>query len=253
MQKKKWKAENFFKVFGTWTAVLKAVQGMVLFFMICYLFYDRIWMGIFYIVFFYPYMMFQAEEHRKMQKRQSRLEFKEMLLSVYNSLSTGYSLENSMRAARDDLRAVNGEKRSVLEQELSVLCAGLDMNQPIEVLMDKMAAKLDVDEAFQFAQVLWIIKRNGGNLIQIIKKSVEHMNRKIQVKEEILTMVSAKRMEQKIMSLMPFFILLYVRLMNPGYFQVLYKSLGGIILTTVCLAVLIFAAFWAKSIVEIEV
>ena len=176
-----------------------------------------------------------------MRIRQSRLEFKEMLLSVYNSLSAGYSLENAVRAARDDMRAVNGDKKSVLEQELSLVCAGLEVNQPIEVLMDKMALRLGVDEASQFAQVLWIIKRNGGNLIQIIKKSVEHMNQKIQVKEEILTMVSAKRMEQKIMSVMPFFILLYVRLMNPGYFQVLYDSPGGVILSTVCLIVLVDA------------
>lgn len=105
-----------------------------------------------------------------MRIRQSRLEFKEMLLSVYNSLSAGYSLENAVRAARDDMRAVNGDKKSVLEQELSLVCAGLEVNQPIEVLMDKMALRLGVDEASQFAQVLWIIKRNGGNLIQDYQK-----------------------------------------------------------------------------------
>lgn len=244
---------TIFKSLGTGKAVFTAVQGLGLVFVAAYLFYDRIWLGISYIVLFYPYMLYQFKEQEKKQKRQSRLEFKEMLLSVYNSLSAGYSLENAMKAARDDLRAVNGGKKTVLEQELSILCSGLEMNQPVEVLMEKLASALGVDEAEQFAQVLWIIKRNGGNLIQIIKKSVEHMNQKIQVKEEILTMVSAKKMEQKIMSVMPFFILLYVRLMNPGYFQVLYESPGGVLLTTVCLAVLTVSVIWAKKIVEIEV
>ena len=55
------------------------------------------------------------------------------------------------------------------------------------------------------------------------------------------------------MSVMPFFILLYVRLMNPGYFQVLYDSPGGVILSTVCLIALVAAGMWAKKIVEIEV
>lgn len=247
------KEVNILEVFDIRKAVLKAAQGMILFFIVCYLFYDRIWLGIFYGVFCFPYMLYQAREERKLRIRQSRLEFKEMLLSVYNSLSAGYSLENAVRAARDDLRAVSGDKKSLMEQELSLVCAGLEMNQSIEVLMDKMALRLGVDEAAQFAQVLWIIKRNGGNLIQIIKKSVEHMNQKIQVKEEILTMVSAKRMEQKIMSVMPFFILLYVRLMNPGYFQVLYDSPGGVMLSTICLIVLAVAGMWAKKFVEIEV
>ena len=247
------KEVNILEVFDIRKAAFKAAQGMILFFIVCYLFYDRIWLGLLYAVFCFPYMLYQAREERKLRIRQARLEFKEMLLSVYNSLSAGYSLENAVRAARDDLKTVNGDKKSVLEQELSLVCAGLEVNQPIEVLMDKMALRLGVDEAVQFAQVLWIIKRNGGNLIQIIKKSVEHMNQKIQVKEEILTMVSSKRMEQKIMSVMPFFVLLYVRLMNPGYFQVLYDSPGGVILSTVCLIVLVAAGMWAKKIVEIEV
>lgn len=247
------KPKNILDVFDIGQAVLKAVQGSILFFIVCYLFYDRIWLGVFYILFCYPYLLMQAKEQRKIQIRQSRMEFKEMLLSVYNSLSAGYSLENAVRAARDDLRAAGTEKKSALEHELILLCKGLEMNQPVEELMDKMASNLGVDEALQFAQVLWIIKRNGGNLIQIIKKSVEHMNQKIQVKEEILTMVSAKRMEQKIMSVMPFFILLYVRLMNPGYFQVLYDSPGGLILSTVCLVILALAGMWGKKIVEIEV
>lgn len=245
--------KSIFKSLGIGKAVLAAAQGMILAFLAAYLFYDRIWLGSAYLVLFYPYMLYRLREQEKIQKRQSRLEFKEMLLSVYNSLSAGYSLENSMRAARDDLRAVNGGKRSALEQQLLILCSGLEMNQPVEVLMERMASELGVDEAEQFAHILWMIKRNGGNLIQIIKKSVEHMNQKIQVKEEILTMVSAKKMEQKIMSVMPFFILLYVRLMNPGYFQVLYGSLGGVLLTTVCLAVLAGSVLWAKRIVEIEV
>ena len=111
------KEVNILEAFNIRKAVLKAAQGMILFFIICYLFYDRIWLGILYAVFCFPYMLYQAREERKMRIRQSRLEFKEMLLSVYNSLSAGYSLENAVRAARDDMRAVNGDKKSVLEQE----------------------------------------------------------------------------------------------------------------------------------------
>ena len=112
------KEVNILEVFNIRKAVLKAAQGMILFFIICYLFYDRIWLGILYAVFCFPYMLNQAREERKLRIRQSRLEFKEMLLSVYNSLSAGYSLENAVRAARDDMRAVNGDKKSVVEQEL---------------------------------------------------------------------------------------------------------------------------------------
>ena len=45
------KEVNILEVFNIRKAVLKAAQGMILFFIICYLFYDRIWLGILYAVF----------------------------------------------------------------------------------------------------------------------------------------------------------------------------------------------------------
>ena len=45
------KEVNILEVFNIRKAVLKAAQGMILFFIICYLFYDRIWLRILYAVF----------------------------------------------------------------------------------------------------------------------------------------------------------------------------------------------------------
>lgn len=55
------------------------------------------------------------------------------------------------------------------------------------------------------------------------------------------------------MSVMPYFILVYVRITNPGYFQVLYDTVPGILLSTVCLAALIAAGRWAERVVMIEI
>ena len=66
-------------------------------------------------------------------------------------------------------------------------------------------------------------------------------------------MTAAKQMEKRIMSVMPYFILLYVRAANPGYFDVLYNSFAGIVIATICLSVLWIADFWAERVTEIEV
>ena len=71
-------------------------------------------------------------------------------------------------------------------------------------------------------------KKCGGNLIEITENTIEHLSQAIQTKEEIHTMIAAKQMEKKIMSVMPYFILLYVRISNPGYFDILYESFAGV-------------------------
>ena len=109
------------------------------------------------------------------------------------------------------------------------------------------------DELRQFAEIVSIVKRNGGNLIEILGRTAEHLSQSLQIKEEIKTVTAAKRMEKKVMSVMPYFILIYVRITNQGYFQVLYDTIPGMILSTVCLASLTAAGLWAERVVMIEI
>lgn len=61
--------------------------------------------------------------------------------------------------------------------------------------------------------------------------------RKIDVRQEIQTLLSGRRMEQTVMKAMPFGILLYVGVTYPGYFDMLYHNWQGVVIMTVCLAI----------------
>ena len=60
-------------------------------------------------------------------------------------------------------------------------------------------------------------------------------------------------MEQVIMSMMPFGIILYMQLTSPGFLQILYGNLFGIITMSVCLGIYFFAYWMGCRIVDIEV
>lgn len=51
---------------------------------------------------------------------------------------------------------------------------------------------------------LSIAKRSGGNLNDIIRRSAAVTGEKIEVKQEIQTLLSSRRYEQKIMNMVPF-------------------------------------------------
>lgn len=71
------------------------------------------------------------------------------------------------------------------------------------------------------------------------------IHRQVEAKEEARTILAARRMEQRIMSLMPFCIVLYVKLGNPGYFDSLYHNLKGILIMSLCMGV--YMAAWSLS------
>ena len=96
-------------------------------------------------------------------------------------------------------------------------------------------------------------KRSGGDFVQIIHGTVESIRDKIQVEEEILTMIAEKRLEQKVMNVIPLFLLLYLDLISPGYLDILYGNLFGIIVMTISLGGYGAAILLSERIAKIEV
>ncbi len=224
------------------------VKGIV----ICYLFYDSYKACVLLIPFAvvdYRAMKLQKKERQKSQLMQ---QFKSLIESLSTSLSAGYSLEKSLEESNKDLLLIYSEN-AVIFQELEVISAGLRMNIPVEQLLLNFGNRSGMDDIRNFASVVAVAKRSGGNLVHIIQKTVSRIADKMAVEEEIETMIAAKKYEEKIMMIMPYGMILYLRLTNEGYFDVLYHNMIGMCLMTVFLIVLYIADIWAKKIMEIRV
>ena len=96
-------------------------------------------------------------------------------------------------------------------------------------------------------------KKNGGNINHILRYGAEKISEKIQVKEEIQILISARAYELKLMTIIPAFIILYLSVTSPGYFQVLYFNPIGILIMSICLLIYIFAYYIGKKILNIPV
>ena len=70
---------------------------------------------------------------------------------------------------------------------------------------------------------------------------------------EIQTIISGKKMEQKVMSAVPFFLLGYMKLTAWDFICPLYGNLAGVLMMSISLMVYIGADYIAGKIVEIEV
>ena len=79
------------------------------------------------------------------------------------------------------------------------------------------------------------------------------ISEKIEVEKEIQVLLSAKRLEQNIMSVVPFAIICYVSAASGGYFEPLYTTSAGRIVMTVCLVVYAAAYILGRKITLIQV
>ena len=96
-------------------------------------------------------------------------------------------------------------------------------------------------------------KRSGGNFITIIEATAGHMRACHETEREIQVLVASRRMEQKVMNVMPMLILAYLKLTSSGFLDVLYKNALGVLFMSVCLLLYGGALMLAERILRIRV
>ena len=229
--------QDYHKVFqkrGDCIRLLAQTSGVVIFF--AWFFYRSIWA----VPLLFPLgiLYFRRCVNRQCRKNRQELtmQFKECILSVANSLRSGYALENAFLESREDIRMLYGE-HSAMYRELELIRRGMILNITLEELISDLADRSGIEEIEQFSAILNIAKRGGGNVTQIIRTTAEVISNKVETMQEMLTMLQGRRLEQNVMEIMPFGISLYIAAAYPGYFGTLYHNGMGIIVMTLCLAV----------------
>ncbi len=225
-------------------------EGILL--MINWICYQDIWWMLPEQVLLFPYITVWKARQRKREKQECEKGFREFLQSMMTSLQAGYSLENACRAGLRELEVLYQGKKNPVLIHLRKIVRGLELNVPLEVLFLKFAEESDLEEVFQFAAILEIVRESGGNMVEILKRSLEQMKRKMDTEQEIQVMLSGKIFEKNIMLLMPFGILLYLRLANPEYIRCFYQTLAGHLLMSLVIAVTILCFFWSEKIMEVD-
>ena len=95
-----------------------------------------------------------------------------------------------------------------------------------------------------------IARQRGGNLVEIVTETCMQLQENMQAAREIAVMVAAKVLEQRIMLMIPFGMVAYLNVSNPGYLDCLYKSAFGALVMTMCLIIILLSYIWAQKILH---
>lgn len=232
--------------------VIHLLLGAVFTAVISWLFYDSFiaW------VLLMPFAFLSIKDKEKVlcRKRKCRLEleFREVILSVSANLQAGYSVENAFCEAYKDIVILFG-KESMMAKELHLILRRLDNNEQLETALLNLARRSGVQDIRDFADIFRIAKRGGGNMCSIIANTADIIGDKQEVRREIETVVSEKRLEQQIMRYIPFLIMFYISLTTKGYFESLYHNPLGWLIMTVSLIVYAAACRTSDAILNIEI
>ena len=232
----------------------KLKEGLtdLLFLLILYLFFRSVYILLILPVCVIVYHQYNKKELVRKYKERINREFKDALAAIATALRAGLSAENALVESYKEMEIIYGTDAPIC-RELQIMVNQISLGIPLENIFDDFAARTKVDDIETFSSVFKIAKRTGGDMVEILHRTAEDIAAKMETKNEIEILISSKKLERNIMSLMPLLIILYIELTSGGMLAPLYGNIKGVIIMSVCLIIYAFAYFLSRKIMDIEV
>jgi len=228
------------------------LQGLALDVTISFLVYQSVISFIIFLPAIVIYFKYIKARLIKLQKDKLKSQFKEAIIILYGLISAGNSLESAFRRTEEDLLMIY-KKDDLIVREFYYISRKLDMNVTLEKCLEDFALRSSDEDIRNFSEIISIAKRSGGSLLNIVKMTVNSISLKLEVEQEINTVVASKRNEFKIMCMIPIGIILYLKIFLPGFLNPLYGGAAGRIVMSVCFFGYTLVVLWGFKILDIEI
>lgn len=218
-----------------------------------FLFYHNFLLSVLFSFLAWPcYNLYRdslAEKRRRMLTEQ----FRDVLYSVSVSVAVGRQMTEALYEAEKNMRLIYKED-ALIVMELSEIVKRLCVYREAEedVLRD-FASRASIEDITGFVDIYLTCRETGGDFINVLNKASEMILDKTAIEKEINTITAQKRFEIRILSAIPFAIILLLHILSPGYLTVMYDCIQGRLLMTAALMGIGLSYLWSMKLIKIEV
>ena len=205
------------------------------------------------LLIYVPVAVYRRRKEWKRQKKwELNLAFKDALVCLESSLAVGYSPESSVRETVKNLHQLYGEDHDICV-EFRRMVQQMELGTSMEAAFFEFGKRSEVEDIKQLADIFSVVKRTGGNLSQVLRQTGSVLQEKIDLKRELHTTIAAKRLEFQIMCVVPYGILLYLKLCAPAMSASLYHNTFGVVFMWVILGAYLGLKALGEKIIRGEV
>ena len=160
-------------------------------------------------------------------------------------------MTDAFRSAYEDLK-IQYEEDAFILKELEIILSGMNNNVDLVDLLQDFGARSGCEDIASFANVFKICYEKGGNIKETIRTTHDILSDKMEITEDIETIVTSNKTEQKIMVAMPIALIGVIKMMSPE-FAANYTTLSGVISTTVAVILFVAAYYIGKIVLDIKI
>lgn len=187
--------------------------------------------------------------------RMNRLirQFKDLLYSLSASVSSGRHMGEALIEANENLSVLYREDEPIMKELHHMKKSMLENNESDSVLLADFAERSKCEDINNFVQVYITCRAMGGDLSKIITRTSDILTDKMNIEREIKAITAQKKLEGRLIALMPASMLLGLNLLSPSYIAPLYAGLPGRLIMTFCLALTAWGIYLMEKISSVEI
>ena len=187
------------------------------------------------------------------RRERLRAAFKDALYSFSATFSTGGHMNEAIREAAAYVASIYGDGAEMVSELKRMDALVRSVGADEAALWYDLAERSGIEYLREFAAVYSACRETGGNLIYAVDKAAEVLTDKIEVESEIRSMSAQKKLEGRVIGVLPPVLILFLRASSPGYMAVMYETWIGRIFMTAAIGATVFAAVMTEKITRIEI
>lgn len=200
------------------------------------------------ILFGKAFLPIRQEQILKKRKKMLRRQFRDMLECFSTALGAGKNAVDSFASAYEDMKNQYEEGAFILN-ELKVITIGTKYGENLESLVNNFGMRSGIPDIEDFANVFEISNRTGVNLKDVIRNTYDILSDKMQISEEIETMITGSKSELNLLLVLPVAMVMLIKNSSPD-FSANFTTLPGIVSTTIAIVFTVCAYLIGRKIMD---
>ena len=163
-----------------------------------------------------------------MEKRKKELlfQFRDLLYELASSFSTGMHMAEAIKECADKLSSIYG-RNSYMVRELDLMTKKISRGETDISVWEDFDNRSGLEDVSDFVLLFRVTRETGGDFISVLNDAALLTGEKILLENEIKTMMIQKKYEGCLITMMPFMILLFLRISSPSYLDPVYTTVTG--------------------------
>lgn len=181
----------------------------------------------------------------KMYRNRLENDLLQAIIIMNNAFKSGRSISQAIDLVTRELKGPIAEEFKKMSLELSF---GLS----IDVVFRRFGERIKIDEINYLTSSLSILNKTGGNIIKVFSSIEKTLFNKKKLKLELSSLTGSSRLIVYALFIIPILFVIFISVISPSYFEPLYTTTLGRVLSILIFIIYIIYVFCVKKIMKVR-